>query len=147
MDIEKIKKIAKEEEKDIVSFLREIISIESKSGNEEAVAKRIAKEMEDVGMDEVYIDDVGSVIGRIGNGRKKILYDSHIDTVGVSSSWKFDPYKGKVENGRIYGLGASDNKGGMASMVYGAKIINKARIEFDGTLYIAGVVQEEDCEG
>ncbi|MEW5759369.1 MAG: YgeY family selenium metabolism-linked hydrolase, partial [Candidatus Thermoplasmatota archaeon] len=42
---------------------------------------------------------------------------------------------------------ASDNKGGMASMVYGAKIINKARIEFDGTLYIAGVVQEEDCEG
>ena len=57
---------------------------------------RIKEEMEKVGFDSVEIDEMGNVIGRIGNGSRIIAFDAHIDTVGIGlkSNWKFDPYEG-----------------------------------------------------
>ena len=78
-----------------VHFLREIVAIPSMSGKEEAVARRVAREMMQRGFDEVSIDDFGSVIGRIGEGPRTLLYDAHIDTVGVGDpkAWPHDPYQ------------------------------------------------------
>ena len=131
-----------------IDFLRDIVRIPSMSGEEEAVARRIAKEMEALGYDEVRIDSFGSVIGRIGSGPRKLLYDAHIDTVGVGDpeAWPHDPFEGKHEDGVIWGRGPSDNKGGLASIVYGAALA-KDNLPDDISLYVVGSAMEEDCDG
>ncbi len=146
---EHLLKAAQQHEQDIVAFLRDIVKIPSYSGNEEKVVKRIALEMEKVGFDEVKIDPLGNVIGRIGSGPRVIAMDAHIDTVelGNEKLWKVDPFGAMLKDGIIYGRGASDQKAGMASLVYGAKIM-KELVGTDGfTLYVTGTVMEEDCDG
>jgi putative selenium metabolism hydrolase len=146
---EQLKKQINREEKGLVKFLRDIIAIPSLSGQEKKVAARIKQEMKQVGFDKTWLDDMGNVIGQIGKGKTKLLLDAHIDTVGVANrtAWKFDPFKGKVENRMVYGLGASDNKGAIASMVYGGKLVKQLGLADEITLYVVGSVQEEDCDG
>ncbi len=134
---------------DMTRFLRDMIAIPSESCHEKEVIQRIKKEMETVGFDEVKIDAMGNILGRIGTGRRVIAMDAHIDTVGVGNpkSWSWNPYQGQLENGIIYGRGASDQEGGMAGMVYAARIIKDLNLEGDYTLWVTGTVQEEDCDG
>jgi putative selenium metabolism hydrolase len=134
---------------DVVAFLRDIIRIPSTSTNEKAVVERIAEEMRKVGLEDVHLSPQGCVLGRIGHGPTTILYDSHIDTVGIGDpkAWEFDPFEGKVENGTIFGRGASDNKMAIATMVYGAKLIRELGLEGQYTLWVAGIVEEESCDG
>jgi putative selenium metabolism hydrolase len=75
--------------------------------------------------------------------------DAHIDTVGVGNrdNWRFDPYEGFEDDEIVIGRGASDQEGGMASMVYAGKIIKEMGLEGDYTLVVVGTVQEEDCDG
>ena len=149
IDYKKVMELSKKYEPDMVKFLRDMIRIPSESAKEREVIQRIKKEMEKVGFDEIRIDPMGNILGRVGSGKKVIAMDAHIDTVGVGdqNAWKWDPYEGKLENGIIYGRGASDQEAGMASMVYGAKIIKELKLEDDYTLWITGTVQEEDCDG
>ena len=149
MDVQKLEKLANNLTKNSVNFLRDIIAIPSTSCNEGSVIERISAEMHDVGFDEVTIDPMGNILGRIGNGKHIIAMDGHVDTVGVGNpvNWKHDPFKGKLENGIIYGRGATDMKGAMAAMVYAGKIIKDLGLEDDFTLYVTGTVQEEDCDG
>jgi len=144
-----IRRAAARHEPDMVQFLRELIAIPSESGQERAVIQRIAGEMESVGFDEVDIDPMGNLLGRIGDGRRVVAIDTHVDTVGVGnlSEWARDPYGAVLEDGIIYGRGASDQKGPMASMVYAGKMIKALGLEDDYTLYIVATVQEEDCDG
>ena len=140
---------AEEYKEDISKFLRDMIAIPSESCNEEKVILRIKEEMEKVGFDKVVIDPMGNVLGYIGNGKHVIAMDAHIDTVGVGeiNNWKYDPYKGYEDDEVIIGRGASDQEGGMASMVYAGKIIKDLGLEDDYTLIVTGTVQEEDCDG
>jgi len=153
IDMDALKKKAREGAKvlegEVVQFLRDIVRIPSESCKEQAVVLRIKEEMDKVGFDETYIDKMGSVIGRIGGGSRVILYDAHVDTVGVGDpkAWEFDPYEGKVEDGIVYGRGAGDDKGCTAVQVYGAKLMKDLAIEEDLTLYVIGTVQEEDFDG
>ncbi|MCK4551689.1 MAG: YgeY family selenium metabolism-linked hydrolase, partial [Tenericutes bacterium] len=134
---------------DMTKFLRDMIAIPSESCDEEKVVLRIKEEMEKVGFDEITIDPMGNIIGRIGNGKHIIAMDAHIDTVGVGEikNWKYDPYLGFEDENNIFGRGGSDQEGGMASMVYAGKIIKDLGLEDDYTLLITGTVQEEDCDG
>lgn len=136
-------------EGDMVRFLRDLVAIPGESSHEGPVIERIRQEMERVGFDEVRIDGMGNVLGRIGSGKHVIMMDAHTDTVGVGDpkEWSWDPYKGKVEDGFIYGRGSSDQRGGMASMVYAGKMIKDLDLKGDYTLWIVGSVQEEDCDG
>lgn len=133
----------------VLKFLRDIIAIPSESTHEGEVVARIAAEMEALGYDEVFKDDFGSIVGRIGSGPVKILYDSHIDTVGIGDpeAWDFDPFEGKIEDGKLFGRGASDNKGATATMVHGGALLKGSGLEDRVTLYVVGTVQEEDCDG
>lgn len=135
--------------KDIFAFLRDIIAIPSESGNEEAVIKRINKEMEKVGFDRTEIDPMGNLIGFIGNGKHIIAIDGHIDTVGFgdSNQWKYDPLIGYEDDELIFGRGASDQEGGIASAVYAGKIIKDLGLEDDYTLVVTATIMEEDCDG
>jgi len=130
-------------------FLRDMIRIPSESSDEKQVIQRIKQEMENVGFDEITIDKMGNIIGRIGNGKHLIAMDAHIDTVGIGEikNWKYDPYEVFEDDMTILGRGASDQEGGMASMVYAGKIIKDLHLEDDYTLLITGTVQEEDCDG
>ncbi len=136
-------------EQDMVNFLRDLIAIPAESSHEGPVIQRIRREMEKVGFDEIRVDPMGNILGRIGSGRRIIMMDSHTDTVGVGDlrEWKQDPYQGKVEDGYVYGRGACDQRAGMASMVYAAKLIKDLDLSGDYTLWIVGSVQEEDCDG
>jgi putative selenium metabolism hydrolase len=136
-------------EADIVAFLRDLIAIPAESSHEGPVIQRIRQEMENVGFDEIRIDPMGNILGRIGSGKTVIMMDSHTDTVGVGDpkEWAWDPYKGKVEDGYVYGRGACDQRAGMASMVYAGKIIKDLGMVGDYTLWVVGSVQEEDCDG
>ncbi|MGD9638811.1 MAG: YgeY family selenium metabolism-linked hydrolase [Alphaproteobacteria bacterium] len=145
----KIMEAAKGYADDMTQFLRDMVAIPSESRQEKEVILRIKQEMEKVGFDEVRIDKMGNILGRVGSGKHVIAMDAHIDTVGVGDpeAWRHDPYKGKLENGVIYGRGATDQEGGMASMVYAAKIIKDLKLEDDFTLWVTGTVNEEDCDG
>lgn len=145
----KIIQAAEKYRDDMTKFLRDMVAIPSESCQEKDVILRIKQEMEKVGFDEVRIDKMGNVLGRVGHGKHVIAMDAHIDTVGIADPklWAHDPYKGKLENGIIYGRGASDQEGGMASMVYAGKIIKDLGLEGDFTLWVTGTVQEEDCDG
>jgi putative selenium metabolism hydrolase len=147
--LQRIKELAKGHEQDMVTFLRDLIAIPSESCQEEGVIQRIKAEMEKVGFDEVIIDPMGNVLGRVGSGPRIIAMDAHIDTVGVGSlqEWEFDPYQGKLENGIIYGRGASDQTAAMASMVYAGKAIKELGLGEEFTVWMVGSVQEEDCDG
>lgn len=140
---------AKKNEAQVSQFLRDIIAIKSVSSQEEQVVFRIKQEMEKIGYDEVIIDGMGNILGRLGRGKHIIAMDAHVDTVDVGNpeNWTVDPFVGAMKDGIIYGRGACDMKGAMASLIYGGKIIKDLKLEDDFTLYIVGSVQEEDCDG
>ncbi|WP_130806283.1 YgeY family selenium metabolism-linked hydrolase [Senegalia massiliensis] len=147
--VKKIFELAKKYEQDMSTFLRKMISHPSESCNEKEVIYTIKEEMEKVGFDKVEIDPMGNVLGYIGHGKHVIAMDAHIDTVGVGdkSAWEFDPFEGMEDDEVVGGRGASDQEGGMASMVYAGKIIKDLGLEDDYTLIVTGTVQEEDCDG
>ena len=68
----------------LIAFAQEAVRTRSYSDEEGAFAELIKKTMEDLKYDEVLIDSVGNVVGRIGNGSKIIHFDSHMDTVKVN---------------------------------------------------------------
>jgi putative selenium metabolism hydrolase len=140
---------ARDEESSAVQFLRDLIAISSLSGREEKVIHRVKQEMEQCGYDEIRIDPMGNILGRIGNGKRVIAYDAHVDTVDVGNrdNWGVDPFQGALKDGVIFGRGACDMKGALASIVRGGGLIKRLGIEGDYTLYIVGSVQEEDCDG
>ncbi len=148
LNAQDILKRAEHYREDMLNFLRDVCAIPSESCQEKEVILRIKKEMEKVGFDEVKIDGMGNILGRIGSGKHIIAMDAHIDTVGLGdkNEWKWDPYKGKLENGIFYARGASDQKAGMVSMVYAGKVIKDLNLQDDYTLWITGTVQEEDCD-
>ena len=105
-------------EEKIVRFLRDMIAIPAESCREGDRCERVLREYESLGFDEVFFDGLGSVVGRIGSGDLKILFDGHIDCVGVGNlgNWDFDPFAGKLENGEIWGRGAVDELPAIAAM-------------------------------
>jgi putative selenium metabolism hydrolase len=147
---ERFQQHAERRKDQVTSFLVDLIERPSLSRDENAVVQRIGEEMQAVGFDEVIVDGFGSAIGRIGDGPVNIVLDSHIDVVdtGDLSLWKSHPFTARIENGTIYGRGASDNKAAIASMVHGVGVLRDLDIDTSRfTLWVVGTVQEEDCDG
>ncbi len=134
---------------DIVRFLRDIIAIPSACGNEEAVVDRIKQEMEKIGYNKVWLDPMGNLFGQMGSGSRIIAFDGHCDTVDVGNTdnWKVDPFKGDCQGGIIYGRGASDQKGGLASAIYAGKVLKSLGIPEDLSFIVSASVLEECFEG
>ena len=150
LNYEQIKAAAAAYGKDMTAFLRAMISHPSESCEEKEVVACIKAEMEKLNFDKVEVDGLGNVIGWMGDGDKIIAIDSHIDTVGIGNidNWTADPYKGYEDDEIIYGRGGSDQEGGMASAVYGAKIMKDLGLIPAGyKIMVVGSVQEEDCDG
>ncbi|MCJ7622839.1 MAG: YgeY family selenium metabolism-linked hydrolase [Anaerolineaceae bacterium] len=134
---------------EIIAFAQEIVRIKSLSGEERDVAKAIAEKMGSLDYDDIQVDPYGSVIAsRVG--RKpgpRILFDSHMDVVPVPrpDEWSHDPYGGEIQDGKIWGRGASDMKGPLAAAL--VSLGHLPRDEFNGTLIVSTSVHEEKYEG
>ncbi len=134
---------------EILEFAQQLVRIKSYSGQEEEAIKLVEKKMLSLGYDEVFIDQMGNVLGRIGTGPKSILFDSHVDTVEVNdeSEWDVPPFSGEIRDGRLHGRGSVDMKSSVAASVYAAAIAKQQRFAKDKTIYVSATVFEEDCDG
>jgi putative selenium metabolism hydrolase len=133
---------------DIIKFMRDICAIPSMDSQIGPVGERIQAEMRKLGWDEARFDRMGNTVGRIGDGPRVIVYDSHIDTVGVGdpAEWAWDPFVGKVEDGRLYARGACDEKGSTPGMIHGLAIARDLGLLDGFTVYYLGNM-EEWCDG
>ncbi len=133
---------------EIIQFLRDLCAIPSYDSQIRAVGERAEAEMRKLGFDEVWFDRMGNVVGKIGDGETRLLYDSHIDTVGIGDpeSWDWDPFQGKIEEGVFFARGACDEKGSSPGMIYGLAIAKELGLLDGITGYYFGNM-EEWCDG
>ena len=129
-----------------------MVQNQSISGEEGQVVGVIKKALKNLGYDDVYVDAYGNVIGHIKGSKpgKKLLFDGHIDTVPVpdDSKWTYSPFGAEVVDGKIYGRGTSDMKGQTSAMISAAAYFAEdVKKDFEGDIYVAGVVHEELFEG
>ena len=146
--IKEIQKRVQSSREDIIEFMRDIVAIPSMDSQLKDVGERIAQEMKKLRFDEVRFDKMGNIMGRIGNGKRVIVYDSHVDTVGIGdpASWEWDPFKGKIEDGILYARGACDEKGSTPGMIYGLAMARDLGLLDGWTAYYFGNM-EEWCDG
>jgi LysW-gamma-L-lysine carboxypeptidase len=116
-----------------VDLLTRMLNIYSPSGNEEQISLFLADEMTKLGF-RVHRDQVGNVIGEIGEGSPVVLLCGHMDTVEGEIPIRF-------EDGKLYGRGSVDAKGPLAAMIVAAS--NFAEGNFPGKILVVGVVDEE----
>jgi [amino group carrier protein]-lysine/ornithine hydrolase len=116
-----------------VELLRKALQLYTPSRSEASVANMIKDRcVNELGFEQVHIDSVGNVIAAKGNGEPRILLCGHMDTVPG-----YIPVR--IEDGFIYGRGASDAKAPLIAMLLAASEYPKQR----GTIIFAGVVDEE----
>ncbi len=141
--------LTKELKDDLIQFTQDLVRIKSFSGQEEEIVKFIEQKMKALGYDEVIIDSMGNVIGKIGSGEKSILFDSHVDTVMVNDEelWDVPPFSGRIEDGRLYGRGSVDMKSGAAASIFAGAVAKQLNFDSDKTIYVSCGVFEEDCDG
>ena len=146
---EKIRQMAEQYRDYTATNLSKLVRTKSYSSKEEGVCRLIVELCKEAGFDEVYIDGLGSVVARVGNGPKKIAFDAHIDTVEVGNmkNWNFDPFSGEIKDGLVLGRGASDQKGGAASMITAGRMLKELGYDGEYTVYFTFTVMEEDCDG
>lgn len=134
----------------LLNFLRKLVQTPSLPGQEGAVAALIQAEMQQLGFSDVVMDAAGNVSGSIGQGNGPLLLlDAHMDTVEVPepAHWRVDPWSAEVQQGRLYGLGSCDMKGGLAAAIYGAAHLLRAGAPLAGRVMVAAVGLEEPAEG
>ncbi len=136
-------------EHETVRMLCDLVRTPSFSSKEKDVIQVIRQMMMSIGFDGIDIDGLGSIIGRIGDGPRVIAFDAHVDTVypGDVRQWHIDPFTPKVEDGKVWGRGTVDQKGGMASMLTAARLIKELGLGKELTVLWTGTVMEEDCDG
>jgi putative selenium metabolism hydrolase len=140
---------ARAHETAIVDFLRGMIAIPGESGQERARCELVHRTWSGLGFDEVWFDDLGTVVAKVGSGPFTVLLDGHVDTVGVGdrARWSFDPFAGRFVSGEIWGRGAVDELPAIAAMGFGAKILAERGLPSGVTVYLTASVMEEDCDG
>ncbi|MBE2223069.1 MAG: M20/M25/M40 family metallo-hydrolase [Anaerolineae bacterium] len=133
---------------DCVDFTQQLIQTPSMSFEEDQLAALIAAEMRLLGFDEVWLDEIGNVNGRLhGQDRTlpTLVLNSHTDHVdpGDPALWSSPPYAGEIVDGKIVGRGACDIKGPLAVQVYSmAALIRNGERPLRDVVF-TGVVQEE----
>jgi putative selenium metabolism hydrolase len=144
-----LSRLAAEANSACIEFLRDLVTLPSPSRGERLACERVVREMGQLSYQDVHVDGLGNVIGRFGSGPRILAFDAHIDTVGITNParWRHDPFRGMVAGGTLYGRGASDQKGGLASVVHGIAIASRLGLPDDATVWVVASVNSEDCDG
>lgn len=151
----------------LLATLCELIAIPSVSGEELAAQERVATKMAGCGLTvdcwELDFEQLKQhpqcnmekererglgVVGIMGQdaGGRSLILNGHTDVVpaGDPDNWTFAPWQGTVSDGRVYGRGAVDMKGGLCAALYAAKAIHDAGVRLKGQLIVESVIGEED---
>jgi succinyl-diaminopimelate desuccinylase len=72
-----------------------------------------------------------------------VHFNGHIDVVQTGSGWTMDPFAGVVQDGKVFGRGACDMKGGLAAAIVAVEALIDSGVDLPGTLEISGTVDEE----
>ncbi|WP_455367902.1 YgeY family selenium metabolism-linked hydrolase [[Eubacterium] cellulosolvens] len=135
---------------ELIDICRKMIKNKSIAGHEKNLADYIEDVMRDLHYDTVQRDNIGNVIGILKGDEKgpTLMFDGHMDTVseGELSNWRYDPYRAEVHGDVIYGRGACDMKGALASMILAGALV-KEFTQVKGRILVVCVVHEEDFEG
>jgi acetylornithine deacetylase/succinyl-diaminopimelate desuccinylase family protein len=140
------------DEEDAVRLVRDLIRIPSPNppGDTREVAKFLAETAEGIGLDATIflVEDVhASVVARLegAGGGKSLLLNGHIDTVpiGDRGKWTVDPLAAVMRDGKIFGRGSTDCKGGVAAMLIAADALIRAGVRPRGDVILAMVAGEE----
>jgi len=137
----------------VIALLRDLVAIDSVNPSlvaggrgEQAIAVRLARELEDAGL-EVELTEVEpdrpNVVGVLEGRRpgRTLMFCGHSDTVGVTGMDR--PFAAEVRGDRLYGRGAQDMKGGLAAMVDAARQVAAGGGLDAGRLIVAAVIDEE----
>jgi len=132
-----------------LDFLADLIRLKTYTGQEGPAVERTLAEMRRCGFNDVRTDSAGNALASVGQGRFRLLYDAHLDEneIADEADWPYPPLQPTVANGKLYGLGASDCKGGVASIVYGAAMAAALNLTADCAITVKGATLEEDAEG
>ncbi|MBI2085696.1 MAG: ArgE/DapE family deacylase [Candidatus Aenigmarchaeota archaeon] len=129
---------------DTIELTKKLVEIESVSGNEEKIAKFIYGFLKKNGLkpELIYTEkNRPNLVCSVGSGKPKLLLNGHIDTVPSAEGWTKNPIKPVVEDGKLFGLGALDQKSGIAIMLM--QLLRLKNKKFNGTITFTGVVDEE----
>ncbi|VUT24834.1 MAG: putative metallohydrolase [Candidatus Methanolliviera sp. GoM_asphalt] len=144
MDIEEIKREVKDREKELIDLTRDLIRFKSVSGEEGEISAYIKDFFEDIGFS---VEMIGKNVLASEKKMKKdpvLILNGHIDVVPAEESgWKHPPFEPFLSNGRIYGRGSCDMKGGLASMIFALKILHEEGVEIGDDILFTATVEEE----
>lgn len=132
--------VLNEYKQDMVGMLQELLRIKSVNapakgdmpfgeGIHNALVYTLNKG-EELGFKVKNVDNYAGHI-EMGEGKELLGILVHLDVVPEGSDWKFDPYGGEIEDGKIYGRGAIDNKGPAAAVLYAMKALKEADVKFN----------------
>lgn len=147
--IDHIRQLAEDWYPSMVEFLVDLVRIRSYTGQEQAAVKRTLAEFKRIGCGDIWMDSAGNALGRLGAQGPVLLYDAHLDTneIADEKEWLHPPLEAAIANGTLFGLGASDCKGGVAAIVYGLAILAALRQDPGCSVVAMGATLEEDAEG
>lgn len=144
---------------EMIALTQELIAVPTINPPGEAYtdcAELIGKRLQRRGFDVEYIRGLGSpgdtdrfprtnVVCRYEASRPGpcVHFNGHIDVVAVGKGWTVDPFGGEVRDGKIYGRGACDMKGGLAAAIIAVEALIDIAPDLRGAIEISGTVDEE----
>jgi len=140
--------------KRLIKLTQKLIQINSENppGDESNIAGFVKNYLDKIGLKtKIYefkkkrSNVVAHLLGR--NKKYSLLITPHLDTVPAGESWHFSPFQGKIYRGRIYGLGATDCKGNLASSLEAINSIVEDGIVLDYNLIFTATADEESGSG
>ena len=151
--MESVKNYMQNEEKEIVDLACKLINAKTENPpGDEILAVRIVEDFfQSLQIPYKIFEktkDRANIVGYIGGMGERpfsttLLVACHLDVVPAGDDWKKNPFEAWIENGRIYGRGASDNKGQMAAMMAVARFLKENEPKLKGQFILAGVADEE----
>jgi len=142
---------SEEVDREVVEICSRLVSIKSFNppGNELEIANFTRQYLTEAGLSCELIShgaQRASLIARLaGSGAKDaLLFSAHMDTVPVGAEpWQHAPYQAELSDGKIWGRGTADMKGGLAVMLVAARIIAASGLKLSGDLVLALSAGEE----
>ncbi|MEP9412647.1 MAG: M20 family metallopeptidase [Candidatus Brocadia sp.] len=148
-----VSKYMRNEEKEIVDLTCKLINAKTENppGNEILAVRIVEDFFQSLQIPYKIFEKAKSranIVGYIGRKDEQqlaptLLVACHLDVVPAGDDWKRNPFEAWIENGRIYGRGASDNKGQMASMMAVARFLKESESQLKGQFLLIGVADEE----
>ncbi len=129
-------------EPDLHRLTDKLVAISSPSFSETRMADTVISALDTLGYDRVFKDNVGNVVGCIfgRNYNPTLLLVSHLDTYSDSKTQKTG-----MEDGRLYGVGASDCKGGLAAQMFAGRLLKECFPMYGNLILVATVAQQSGC--